>query len=68
MTRRRGLSPWPYRAYYLVALVVLGTGFYLAYALGDLKALGPFGTVGAAALILGASDHLTYRRLGGGRK
>lgn len=64
---KRRLNPWPHRALYAVALVVLGVGAYLAYVLGDLKALGPFGAVGGAALILAVSDHLTYRRLGGGR-
>lgn len=65
---KRRLNPWPHRVLYVVGLVVLGVGFYLAYAMNDMKALGPFGAVGGAALILAISDHLTYRRLGGGRQ
>jgi hypothetical protein len=65
---KRRLSPWPHRVLYAVGLVVLGVGFYLAYVVNDMKALGPFGAVGGAALILAISDHLTYRRLGGGRR
>lgn len=56
-------NPWPHRVLYAVALVLLATGGYLAYALGDMKALGPFGAVGGAALILAVAEHLTYRRM-----
>lgn len=56
-------NPWPHRVLYALALVLLVIGAYLAYALGDMKALGPFGAVGGAALVLAASEHLTYRRM-----
>jgi hypothetical protein len=60
----RQLSPWPHRLLYALAAILIGTGVVLAYIVThDLKALGPFGAVGGAALVLAISDHLTYQRL-----
>jgi hypothetical protein len=47
---------------------VFGTGVLLAYVvMHDLKALGPFGAVGGAALVLAVAEHLTYLRMRRGR-
>lgn len=62
MTRQT--SPWPHRVLYAVGVLVFGTGVLLAYVvMNDLKALGPFGAVGGAALALAVAEHLTYRRM-----
>ena len=63
MKRVKPANPWPHRVLYVVAAVVLTAGFVLAYVLHDMKALGPFGAVGGAALVLAVSEHLTYRRM-----
>lgn len=66
MTRQT--SPWPHRVLYAVGALVFGTGVLLAYVvMHDMKALGPFGAVGGAALVLAVAEHLTYRRMRRGR-
>lgn len=60
----RHTSPWPHRVLYTVGALVSGAGLLLAYViLGDLKALGPFGAVAGAALVLAVAEHLTYQRM-----